>query len=235
MAPEPDWLAIPEEDKLPEKISDTAALIEADHTKPPVVSQQALAVAKQHSDERETFVRAWNDLTTRQQVFLRALQQTGFSNSRALKVLNEAVRLDPTIAGSRSTQHKLGLTTVQRWARENASFKIVLNAMKAEIARQVTSRDDLLLRAHRAAEYAEEEQPILYQGEHTGFVERKPDVMLRANEQIAKITKVLGGEEKGPTGAVGPSLVIQVVQRDGALVDVTPKGVTIDLPRPGGS
>ena len=218
---EPDWLAIPEQDKEPEK---TFAA--------PVVSERALAVARERTEERAKFLQAWATLTTRQQVYLRALQQTGFSSSRALAVLNEAIRLDPRIGGSRHKHMRLNRGSVSRWARENPHYKTVLATLKAEAAVQVTSRDDLLLRAHRAAEYAEAEQPILHQGQDTGFRERNIGEMLKANEQLMKATKVLGSDDNRVQVAVGPALVVQVVQGDGSIKDVTPRGVVVDLPRP---
>lgn len=218
-----------------EKNSEAQALVVADHFAPPAVSERALVVGKERSAERAAYARAWDSLSARQKVYLRALQQTGFNRARALKVLNEAIRLDPFIIDTRRMYAtRVSSSTASRWAKDSESYKFVLAALKAEAAVQVTSRDDLLLRAHRAAEYAEEEQPILYQGEHTGFTERKPDVMLRANEQLMKATKVLGDDSRGPVGGSGPTLLIQVIQKDGGTVDVTPRGVTIDLPAPDG-
>lgn len=242
----PDWLALPGEESLPikeqpaEKNSEPLfpiALQEGVDLKGafavPVVSETAMVVAKQRVAERNAFASAWRALTPRQKIYLRALQQTGFSHARALKVLREAVSLEPSIRGVKPSVQR---QTPSRWGRTSEDYKIVLAAMKAEAAVQVISRDDLLLRAHRAAEYAEEEQPILYQGANTGFTERKPDVMLRANEQLMKATKVLGGDEsRGPVGGSGPTLLIQVIQKEGGTVDVTPRGVTIDLPAPDGA
>lgn len=220
-----DWLALPGDEPAvsPEKFEPVDPMM-------PAVSETALVVAKRRSEEREAYTRAWNALTQRQQVFLRALQQTGFSTARARKVLNEVIHLD----GSPATRKKLRISDacVHRWARQDADYRLVLAALKSETVVQVSSRDDLLLRAHRAAEYAEDEQPILHQGQDTGFRERNVGDMLRANEQLMKATKVLGSDDNRVQVAIGPALIVQVVQGDGSVKDVTPRGVVVDLPLP---
>lgn len=238
-----DWLSLPG-DPPPvvaakkKKIRNTA-VVEAPAREgvpvvlePPEVSEQALELAKQKSEAREAFTRAWSKLRPRQKVFLRALQQTGFSVSRAAKIASEL----PSNFGT------FNVKTAHRWARADENYKYILAAMKAEAAQQVTSREDLLLRAHRIAEIAEEGDEVYGADKVNGGYkvigyERKLDTALRANEQLMKATKVIGsGEQNNANNSGnGPALVIQVVQKDGGVIDVTPDHVTIDLPRPDGA
>lgn len=195
----------------------------------PEVSERSLARLRERVKEREEFANAWASLKPRQKMYLRALQQTGFSQTKALKILEE------------SDGERINRGVATRWAKQNANFAFVLEALKIETARQVTTREDLLMRAHRIAEQAEEGEPVFGADRETGLAqvigyEKKLDTALRANEQLMKATKVLGGDVVNPFGAgTGPALVIQVVGGDGSVKDVTPKGVTIDMPVPDGA
>lgn len=233
-----DWLALPGEEQLflvqeqpaAQKIPELPDLLH-DLDTPPTVSSGALVASSRVSAERAEFARAWRCLTRRQRAYIRALQRNNFRHPAALKIANNAT------AGE--GERKIQWSTPSRWARDDHEYKVVLAAVKSDAAAHVVTRDDLLLRAHRIAELAEDGEPVYGVDRAEGGMkllghERKLDTALRANEQIAKITKVLGGEERGNGGAVGPALIIQVVQRDGGLVDATPKGVTIDLPVPSG-
>lgn len=229
---EPDWLAIPEQDNEPEKIPDTATDLVGDIETPPAVSSGALVASSRVDADRREFARAWRCLTLRQRAYLRALQRNGFRHQAALKIANNAT------AGT--DERKISWYTPARWAREDHEYRKVLAAIKSDAVAHVITKDDLLLRAHNIAELAMDGEEVFGVDKDNGGYkvighEKKLDTALRANEQLMKATKVLGGEERGQNGTVGPALVIQVVQRDGALVDVTPKGVTIDLPRPGGA
>lgn len=237
-----DWLLLPgeqpaEKTELPEKPDEILGVptnlpegmpVVLD---PPEISEQALELAQKKSEARVAYGKAWSKLTARQKVFLRAMQQTGFRVSAATKIVNEL----PDRFG------KFNGKTAHRWARENEHYRLVLEAMKAEVAKQVTSRDDLLLRAHRIAEQAEDGEPVFgYNKDRGGHevigYEKKLDTALRANEQLMKATKVLGNDNQGNANnsGQGPALVIQVVQKGGGVIDVTPSNVTIDLPVPDG-
>jgi hypothetical protein len=180
------------------------------------LSQEAKRLYIQRDEARAIFVRAWRKLSQEQRQYLRKLEQHNFSRN---KTLGELVGL------------KRG--TVLRWHKLPA-FKDAFEALKKSTAEFATSRDELLLRAHRAAEYAEEEQPVLYQGEDTGFRERALGEMIRANEQLMKATKVIGSDAPSAIGT-GPALLIQVVQQGGGVIDVTSNGVAVDLPVPDGA
>lgn len=221
-----DYLALPgdppaEKTAEPEK---AFAVVPADEfagdiDEPPKVSETALLAA---SEAEKQFDLAYHLLSQKQRRFIKDLRNMNFNRKQAVKIYNRGF---PT--------SKTSVEGVATWMR-NPNFKLVVETLRRDKVEDVTHRDELLLRAHRAAQYAETPQPVLYQGADSGFRERNLGDMIRANEQLMKATKVLGADVVLGGGGTGPALVIQVVQRDGALIDVTPQRVPVELPAPDG-
>jgi len=252
MAVNEDWLALPgEEQGAAEKNSEPQLSVAVVTPAPPAplptsqllvapkLSEGALVATEKYSTERRAFLRAWELLTLRQRAYLRAMQKNAFRHPVALKVVNAT--LPPGTDSRGRKEHKLQWQTPSRWARTDENYRLVMATLKAEAVAQTVTRDDLLIRANNIAELALEGEPVYGVNRKDGGHEiigheKKLDTALRANEQLAKMTKVLGGDDnRGAGGGNGPALVIQVIQQGGKVVDVTPRGVTIDLPAPDGA
>lgn len=175
------------------------------------------------ADERNALIwQAWREISELQRRYLEIAEHNRFSYAATAKS-SEWTALVPCPARF----------TVLRW-RKQPAFKLILNVMKAAAANEALSKDDLVVHAAAIRERALTPKPILYQGSPTGFTEFQGDVALRANEQLAK----LGGhmkQEDVTQGQQGPALLVQIIQGEGKVVDVTPRGVTIDLPAPDGA
>lgn len=169
--------------------------------------------------ERNPIIEAvWRGLTKWQRSFIDALEECKWNNAAARRKLGDDAP---------------GMTTLTRWRRQK-DFAFIIQVRKSQAAAELLEKSDIIVHAGAIREAALEPKPVLYQGAPTGYTENQPEVALRANEQLAKLGGHLKQEDGGQMGQ-GPALIIQVVQRDGAVVDVTPRGVTIDLPGPGGS
>lgn len=205
-----DWLGQP----LPEKgtrAQHETALV------PRVTSR--LAIPADVAERNALVEKAWEGLTNKQQVYLDALRRHQFNVRATMKAL-------------RKTGDAPNRATVYRWAQEDQDYMLVLKVAKAILREEIVDPDSLLLRANDIAEQALAPKPILYKGKKTGFFENHLDTALRANEQLMKTQKMLGNDDTQRQFAEGPAFIIQVVQADGALVNVAPHGVTVDLPGP---
>lgn len=170
------------------------------------------------SDRNHLIERAWNGLSPMQRMYLEEYERQGCNHNATMRALGDRA---PNPA------------TVTSWKRLQ-DFAFVLKVRRTAQAAELLDKNGIVTAAGAIREAALEPKPILYQGVPTGYTEHQPDVALRANEQLAKLGGHLKQEDGGQMGQ-GPALIIQVVQRDGAIVDVTPKGVTIDLPGPSGA
>lgn len=187
---------------------------------PRVVSP--IAVPAEAGERNALLEKAWQGLRGKQQTYLDALRRHGFNKAATLRALE--------ITGD--APHRL---TVYKWTNEDQDFMFVLKVMKSIARDEVVDPDKLLLRADDIAEQALTPKPILYKGEPTGYYENQPDVALRANEQLMKTQRMLGGEQEEKTfGGRSLTLVVQVVQSDGTLKDVTPSGVLVNVAQPDG-
>jgi hypothetical protein len=157
-------------------------------------------------------------LDQRQRIFLALLRQNHFNIRKTTRLLE-------------GTPDAVSRLTVRNWEAIPA-YALALKIATSLSTTAIVKKERLLLRADEIAEEALEPKAILHKGLPTGFYENQPDVALRANEQLMKTQKMLGNDDAPVGGIVGPALVIQVVQRDGAIIDVKPRGVTIDLPPP---
>lgn len=170
---------------------------------------------------REEFVVAYKKLEGRKKEFLQALVQAKFIVGSAVKAL-------------RKTGTTIATQSHARWLAQDETYSFVYNTLKARMRQQVVDKDMLVLHAENIRQQAMKGKPILYKGEDTGFRENKPDTALRAVELLMKTQKMLGNDQETQTQGNGPPLIIQIVQSDNKVVDVT-NGVTIDLPVPDAS
>lgn len=163
---------------------------------------------------------AWAGLRGKQQQYLQALRFHSFNKAATLRALEHS-------------GDSVNRATIHRWTQEDEDFKLVLLAMKAVAREEVVDPDSLLLQANHIAEEALKPKPILHKGEATGFFEQNLGDALRATELVMKTQKMLGNDQEEKVfGGRSLTLVVQVVQPDGALKDVTPTGVVIDIAQP---
>lgn len=206
---EGDWLA--GTDVVPSAGEESDAPVEVDA--PPVPAVQ--------SERNALIAQAWSELTKAQQVWFRWAQKHHFNHSATARAMARV----QNIALEAPTRQ-----TISRWRRQ-AAFKFIEGILKAADANEALSKNNVVLTAAQVLEAALTPKPILFKGEDTGFREIQGDIALRANEQLAKI----GGhmkQEDAVIGAQGPALLVQIIQGEGKVVDVAPRGTVIDLPPP---
>lgn len=171
--------------------------------------------------QSDLLMECWNGLGQQKQVYLKLLRENNFNVRKTVRLL----------AG---TPDSVSRAAARNWTHD-ADFAFVLKVMTTTEVGDVVKKERLLLRANEIAEEALEPRPILHKGRATGYYETKPDIALRANEQLMKTQKMLGNDDAPTGGYSGPALIIQVVQRDGSVIDMSPRGVTVDLPAPDGT
>lgn len=206
-----DWL---ETDARPTQLIDTEK--PADGGLPGV---PMLAEAAEAREKRAQFIVSWESLNESQRVFLNTWRECRFNTNRTIRVL----------AG---TVHAYSKTSVQRWA-DIPQYAHVRDLLRTSSIQEILSRDYLAARQEDIVETLLTPKPVLHAGFHTGFYEVEAGAASKANETLLR----LGGHMKDKdlevnVGIVGPQFVIQVVQPDGAVKDISPRGVTIDLPAP---
>lgn len=112
-------------------------------------------------------------------------------------------------------------------------YATIVRLWRGAASDKALDKDRLLARQDDIVETLLTPKPVLYQGEPTGFEEVEAAGAARANETLMKAAGLLKDKElEVNVGLVGPSLVIQVVQPGGGVVDVTPRSVPIALPEP---
>lgn len=185
----------------------------------PGLDSQALLDADAAREKRAQFLLCWESLTEAQRVYLNTWRECRFNQARTIRVL----------AG---TAHAYSKTSVLRWA-DSPQFTHVRETLRDASVEEVLKKNYLVARQEDIVETALTPTPILHQGFATGHFEVELGIASKANETLLKI----GGHLKDDkpelnVGIVGPSFVIQVVQPDSSIVDVTPRGVQIELPEP---
>lgn len=168
-------------------------------------------------EERNKMIESvWNGLTWKQQLYLNTLETCDFNQAATLREMGHDAPVSHTISN---------------WMK-SPDFQFILLARKTMKATEALSKDDLVMNAAHIREKAMVPQDIVNKDGIIVGTEQKFDVALRANEQLAKIAGVMKGDGDAGGRERGPALVIQIVERDGGLTDVTPRGVTVDLPMP---
>lgn len=185
----------------------------------PGLDSQAVLDAEAAREKRAQFILSWESLSEAQRVFLNTWRECRFNMSRALRVL----------AG---TAHGYSKTSVLRWA-DDPRYVFVRDLLRDASVEEILKRNYLAARHEDIVETAMTPTPILHQGVATGHFEVELGVAAKANETLLK----LGGHLKDKdvelnVGIVGPSFVIQVVQPDNTVTDITPRGVPVQLPEP---
>lgn len=178
-----------------------------------------LEAAEETRVKRAQFVASWESLTESQRVFLNTWRECRFNTNRTLRVL----------AG---TAHGYSKTSVQRWT-DIPQYAQVRELLRSASLEEILSRNYLAARQEDIVETLLTPKPVLHAGFHTGFYEVEAGAASKANETLLR----LGGHMKDKeldvqVGIVGPQFVIQVVQPNGVVKDITPQGVTISLPQP---
>ncbi len=204
-----EWL---ETDARPTQLIDTEQPQDAGLPGVPMLEQAAEA-----REKRAQFIMAWETLTESQRVFLNTWRECRFNTNRTLRVL----------AG---TAHGYSKTSVQRWI-DIPQYAHVRGLLKSASVQEILDRDNLVARHDDIVETLLTPKPVLHQGFATGFYEVEAGAAGKANEVLLRVGGHLKEKELDLTvGIVGPQFVIQVVQADGIVKDITPRGVTIDLP-----
>ena len=214
---EDDWLNEPAPDYPVAKPEEGKP---ADATQPGLpVSETALAAAVSAQEKRTQFVTAWSQLTEHQKIWLNTWRESRFNNARTMRVLQ-------------GTAVPASKTTLSRW-RESPGFEYVEKMLRSASVEEILSRDYLTARHEDIVETAMTPTPILHQGVATGHFEVELGVAQKANETLLKLGGHLKEDKQDLSiGIVGPSFTILVQQQDGAVKDITPRGVPIELPQP---
>jgi hypothetical protein len=170
----------------------------------------------------------WGRLSPAQRTFLAAWRECRF-NARAA---NRAV-------------HGVSYTNTShtKWSQE-PDYSTVMRVWRAMAADSALDKDRLLTRQDDIVETLLTPKPVLHQGvmvPDTRIGARAGDVLeeveagaaSRANEVLMKAAGLLKDKElEVNIGLIGPSLNIQVVQPNGEVKNVTPRGVTVEMPEP---
>lgn len=169
----------------------------------------------------------WQRLTAKQRTFLTAFRENRLNARAAARALD--------MGGGRCTSHT-------NWMRER-DYSTVVRIWQGAAGAEALDKDRLLARQDDIVETLLTPKPVLHQGLPV-FDPRAPGQAKileeveagaagRANEVLMKAAGLLKDKELDVNiGLVGPSMVIQVMQPDGELKDITPKGVEIALPQP---
>lgn len=183
------------------------------------ISPQALVLAADAVSRRAQFVSAWESLTDKQRVFLNTWRECRFNANRAMRVLG-------------NTAHSVGKSTISNWCAD-PGFEHIRTMLRAASVEEILDRNHLAVRQDDIVETLLTPKPILHQGFATGHYEVEAGAAGKANEVLLR----LGGHLKDKdidvnVGIAGPSFVIQVVQPNGNVIDVTPQHVPVELPAP---
>jgi hypothetical protein len=188
-------------------------------TETPMPSIGALVAVAEAKAARDKFLGGWSLLSENQKVFLNTWRECGFNARKAMRVLS-------------NTAHSVSKTTTMNW-QDNSEYEYVRTMLRAASVTEILNKDYLTVRHEDIVETLLTPKPILHQGVATGHYEVEAGAAGKANEVLLR----MGGHLKEDkqeinVGLVGPSLVIQVVQPTGQVIDVTPKHVSVNLPAP---
>ena len=173
------------------------------------------AVPTEAQARNDLITQAWRELTEKQREFIREAEAHKFGIPATLRAMEP-------FGPKRNT--------IYRWLRTPA-FALVWKCRLAAQTIELLDKSGVVAAAGHIRDQALKPKPVLFQGAATGFAEQNLGEALRANEQLAR----LGGHMKNEETVIlnqGPGLVIQVVQKDGQVIDVAPRGVVVDLPPP---
>lgn len=213
---EDDWLNEPAHDYPVAKPDADLAPATTEMALP--LSESALEKAVAAGERRGQFIAAWGLLTEQQRMYLNTWRECRFNGAKTLRVLADV--------------RGISKTGVLKWA-DLPAFRLALTMMRSASVEEILHHDYLVARQEDIVETLLTPQPILHQGFQTGHFEVQAAAAGKANETLLK----LGGHLKEDkqdinVGIVGPSFTIQVMQSDGVVKDITPRGVAVQLPQP---
>jgi hypothetical protein len=215
-----DWLDVEDADDWLK--TDESASIDAEKasdTQVPGLPVAAVAGALEAQKQRERFMSAWALLSDGQRVYLNTWRECRFNSNKAMRVLS-------------GTTHSVTKTTVGNW-QSNDEYEYVRTLLRAASVTEILSKDYLAVRQEDIVETLLTPKPVLHQGVATGHYEVEAGAAGKANEVLLRMGGHLKEEKQDINiGLTGPSLVIQVVQPTGQVIDVTPKHVNVELPAP---
>jgi len=167
----------------------------------------------------------WQRLTPKQRAFLTAFRENRLNASRTSRALYG---------------HRDGRSAHINWLHER-DYGTVVRIWQGAAGQEALDKDRLLARQDDIVETLLTPKPVLHQGLPV-FDPKRPGEILeeveaggasRANEVLMKAAGLLKDKELDVSiGIIGPTLSIQVMQPDGVVKDVTPRGVEIALPEP---
>jgi hypothetical protein len=203
-----DWLEPESEDWLSPDVKLPAVSVAPD----------AIPIPVTYGERLKALEAAWSQLSVPQRQFLEAWRECRFNTSRVLR------------------EHGgVAYRTVMTWGHY-PPFAFIRAVWLSEKAGKVMDRDRLLARQDDLVETLMTPKPILHQGIATGHEEVEAGAAARANETLMKAAGLLKEEKIDVNvGLVGPSFIVQVVQPNGVVVDVSPKYVPVELPEPDGN
>jgi hypothetical protein len=171
------------------------------------------------ADKSALFKIEWQRLLPEQKQFLNAWRSCGFNERKTCRVLD-------------GTDRGALFGRLKNW-KADVCYKFCMEMLRIAESNEVLNREKLVLRQDEIAETALTPQPILHQGFATGHFEVDLGAATKANEVLLKVGGHLKEDKQDlSVGIIGPSLIIQVVQPDQSVKDITPRGVPIELPEP---
>jgi hypothetical protein len=169
------------------------------------VVRRTLALPDDIIERQTKYDACWTRLNASQKTFLNIWRDARFNANKVYRALEH-------------TSNKITKDMVNRWLDED-DFLYVRETMMAGAATDVLNPNKLLLRHDDIAETLLTPKPILHQGVHTGHFEVEAGAAAKVNETLMRAAGMLKDQEKVNVN-VGPALMIQVVQRDGNVIDV---------------
>ncbi len=177
----------------------------------PVVA--ATAPAPTAKEERIAQIEAaWAKLNINQQMVLSEMPSAGYNMSEVARRM-------------RARRVKLKYTTIQRWVRTDPNFALCLKAGKEIAHTEFTDNTELLGMTRLVIEDSLKPKSLVNRnGEETGVKRRDGKTALKGLELLMKQQKMLGSNQEKEGGAVdnGPTLIIQIMQPSGTVIQATP-------------
>jgi hypothetical protein len=157
----------------------------------------------------------WARLSINQRTFLTAWRERRYNASAACRAIGLSDSTKP----------------MTKWM-DNSDFATVVRIWRQHAAGEALDKDRLLARQDDIVETLMTPKPILHQGAPTGFEEVEAGAASRANETLMKAAGLLKDKDVDTGVNIGPTLIVQIVQKDGTVIDATPHTVNAELPEP---
>lgn len=180
--------------------------------KPVATLPAEVALPTSYADRLALLEECWVRLSANQKAFLTALRECRFNARKAERLckIDRRINMHP-----------------------NADYATVLAIWRAQAGATALDKDRLLARQDDIVETLLTPKRVWYQGRPTGERVVAAASAGKANESLMRAAGLLKDKDVDiNVGLVGPSLIIQVVQPDNTVIDVTPRGVEIALPEP---